>query len=55
MVSPDMAPDPIRRIDVFGYELHYAHGTYVMSGGRAAEAQPSTLAAGLQVPPEATR
>jgi L-alanine-DL-glutamate epimerase-like enolase superfamily enzyme len=36
-------PDPIRRIDVFGYELHYAHGTYVMSGGRAAESQSSTL------------
>ncbi len=38
-----MPPDPIRRIDVFGHELHYAHGTYVMSGGRAAESQSSTL------------
>ena len=38
-----MPPDPIRTIDVFGHELHYAHGTYVMSGGRAAESQSSTL------------
>src|ERR687896_1344606 len=33
----------IARIDVFGYELTYAHGEYVMSGGRAARSQPSTL------------
>lgn len=30
-------------IDVFGYDLTYAHGEYVMSGGRAAQAQSSTL------------
>lgn len=30
-------------IDVFGYDLTYAHGEYVMSGGRAAQAQQSTL------------
>src|SRR3989304_5718300 len=24
----------IERIEVFGYDLHYIHGTYVMSGGR---------------------
>jgi L-alanine-DL-glutamate epimerase-like enolase superfamily enzyme len=35
--------DPITRIDAFGYELSYTHGTYVMSGGRAAESQSSTL------------
>lgn len=33
----------ITRIDVYGYELSYAHGEYVMSGGRAARTQPSTL------------
>lgn len=30
-------------IDVYGYDLTYAHGEYVMSGGRAAQAQQSTL------------
>lgn len=30
-------------VDVYGYDLTYAHGAYVMSGGRAAEAQRSTL------------
>lgn len=33
----------ISRIDVFAYDLTYAHGDYVMSGGRAAQAQSSTL------------
>ena len=33
----------IAAIDVFGYELTYAHGEYVMSGGRAAQSQASTL------------
>jgi len=26
----------IARVDVFGYGLRYAHGEYVMSGGRSA-------------------
>lgn len=30
-------------IDAFAYDLTYAHGEYVMSGGRAAQAQSSTL------------
>lgn len=30
-------------IDVFAYDLSYAHGEYVMSGGRAAQAQSSTV------------
>ena len=30
-------------LDCFGYELRYAHGQYVMSGGRAAAAQIGTL------------
>jgi L-alanine-DL-glutamate epimerase-like enolase superfamily enzyme len=29
--------------EVYSYMLTYAHGEYVMSGGRAAKAQPSTL------------
>lgn len=33
----------IIRVDVFGYELTYAHGEYVMSAGRAARAQDSTV------------
>lgn len=33
----------IAAIDVFGYELTYAHGEYVMSKGRAAQSQASTL------------
>jgi L-alanine-DL-glutamate epimerase-like enolase superfamily enzyme len=33
----------ITGIDVFGYDLTYAHGEYVMSGGRAAQAQSSTV------------
>jgi cis-L-3-hydroxyproline dehydratase len=35
--------EAIRRIDVYGYELHYAHGAYVMSGGRTTTALASTL------------
>ncbi len=35
--------EAIRRIDVYGYELHYAHGEYVMSGGRRTRALSSTL------------
>ena len=35
--------EAIRRIDVWGYELHYAHGEYVMSRGRATGALSSTL------------
>jgi len=33
----------IERIDVFGYDLHYIHGDYVMSGGRVVRALPSTV------------
>jgi L-alanine-DL-glutamate epimerase-like enolase superfamily enzyme len=33
----------IERIDVFGYELTYAHGDYVMSGGREVTRLPSTV------------
>lgn len=33
----------IESVDVFGYELTYAHGEYVMSNGRAARTQCSTL------------
>lgn len=33
----------IAAIDVYGYELTYAHGEYVMSSGRAAQRQASTL------------
>jgi L-alanine-DL-glutamate epimerase-like enolase superfamily enzyme len=33
----------IERIDVFGYELTYAHGTYVMSSGREIARLPSTV------------
>lgn len=33
----------IDRIDVFGYELTYAHGDYVMSSGREVNRLPSTV------------
>ena len=33
----------IAGVDVFGYEVRYAHGEYVMSGGRAAATQTGTL------------
>ncbi|MGV8875903.1 MAG: mandelate racemase/muconate lactonizing enzyme family protein [Rhodoglobus sp.] len=33
----------ITSIDCFGYELHYAHGEYVMSGNRAATSEVGTL------------
>lgn len=35
----------ITGIKVYGYDLTYKHGTYVMSGGRAATSQPSTVVA----------
>jgi L-alanine-DL-glutamate epimerase-like enolase superfamily enzyme len=33
----------IERVDVFGYDLTYAHGDYVMSGGRVVNRLPSTV------------
>jgi L-alanine-DL-glutamate epimerase-like enolase superfamily enzyme len=33
----------ITRIEVYGYDLHYVHGRYVMSGGREISALPSTI------------
>jgi len=33
----------IKAIEIYGYQLTYAHGEYVMSGGRAAAHQDSTL------------
>jgi L-alanine-DL-glutamate epimerase-like enolase superfamily enzyme len=33
----------ITRVDVFGYDLHYVHGSYVMSGGRVVTALSSTV------------
>ena len=33
----------IERIDVFGYDLTYAHGDYVMSSGRVVNRLPSTV------------
>jgi cis-L-3-hydroxyproline dehydratase len=33
----------IARIDVYGYDLRYAHGEYVMSGGRTIASLPSTV------------
>jgi len=33
----------IARVEVFGYDLSYIHGSYVMSGGRVIESLPSTV------------
>jgi L-alanine-DL-glutamate epimerase-like enolase superfamily enzyme len=33
----------IERVEVLGYDLRYAHGTYVMSGGRVIDTLPSTV------------
>ncbi|MEY2514035.1 MAG: cis-L-3-hydroxyproline dehydratase [bacterium] len=33
----------VARVDVYGYDLTYVHGTYVMSGGREIESLPSTV------------
>src|SRR3954451_5295779 len=33
----------IERVDVYGYGLRYAHGEYVMSGGRTIASLPSTV------------
>jgi L-alanine-DL-glutamate epimerase-like enolase superfamily enzyme len=33
----------ITSVDVFAYVVHYAHGEYVMSGGRAASSQEGIL------------
>jgi len=40
---PEGTAATIDRIDVFGYELTYAHGDYVMSSGRVVNRLPSTL------------
>ena len=39
----ETTPATIDRIDVFGYELTYAHGDYVMSSGRVVNRLPSTV------------
>jgi len=39
----ERAAGTIERIDVFGYELTYAHGDYVMSSGRVVNRLPSTV------------
>ena len=33
----------IARVDVFGYDLTYVHGSYMMSGGRVIDVLPSTV------------
>jgi L-alanine-DL-glutamate epimerase-like enolase superfamily enzyme len=33
----------IARVEVYGYDLRYVHGDYVMSGGRVVRALPSTV------------
>jgi hypothetical protein len=33
----------IDRVEVFGYDLSYVHGDYVMSSGRVASRLPSTV------------
>ena len=33
----------ITKIDIFNFDLTYAHGTYIMSGGREITQLPSTL------------
>lgn len=33
----------VRAVEVYGYELTYAHGRYVMSGGRVVDRLPSTV------------
>jgi L-alanine-DL-glutamate epimerase-like enolase superfamily enzyme len=40
---PEPAPTAIERVEVYGYRLTYAHGTYVMSEGRALDALDSTI------------
>jgi L-alanine-DL-glutamate epimerase-like enolase superfamily enzyme len=36
-------PARIERIDIYGYDLTYVHGDYVMSGGRVVTGLPSTV------------
>src|SRR5262245_58098015 len=36
-------PMKIARVEILGYELRYAHGAYVMSGGRSVTSLPSTV------------
>jgi len=40
---PERADATIARVEVYGYELTYAHGSYVMSEGRVLDALPSTI------------
>ncbi len=39
----DASATRIERVDVYGYELTYAHGDYVMSSGRIVNRLPSTV------------
>ncbi len=42
LVSPVSSHED-RRVDVFGYDLSYVHGRYVMSGNRVIETLPTTV------------
>ena len=39
----DTSGTRIERIDIYGYDLTYVHGEYVMSGGRVINRLPSTV------------
>ncbi len=39
----DPSATRIERVNVYGYDLTYAHGDYVMSGGRVVNRLPSTV------------
>ena len=41
--APRVKGSEVIRVDVFGYNLTYAHGQYVMSSGRVVDALPSTV------------
>jgi L-alanine-DL-glutamate epimerase-like enolase superfamily enzyme len=40
---PEPADAAIARVEIYGYDLTYAHGSYVMSEGRVLDSLPSTI------------
>jgi cis-L-3-hydroxyproline dehydratase len=40
---PDLPGTTIERVEVYGYDLSYAHGSYAMSEGRVLDTLPSTI------------
>src|SRR5579872_2994869 len=43
VIGREPSPTVIERVEIYGYDVTYVHGTYVMSGDRRITSLPSTV------------